>query len=107
MSTTTSHGTVPQPVPFDAASNASTSLLGNKPSQFYRTELWRLGLFAARSLPASGSTRLARYMARVYMALNPSRRKVVSQNLLPALAGDGARAASLSRELFANFGEKI
>jgi KDO2-lipid IV(A) lauroyltransferase len=78
-----------------------------RPSGFYRAELWRLGLFAARHLPSAFSIFIGRGLARAYFGLNRRRRGIVVRNLLPAADGDGARAAALGGELFANFGAKV
>jgi KDO2-lipid IV(A) lauroyltransferase len=43
----------------------------------------------------------------MYWRLNSQRRETVTENLLPALAGDYRRASALSRELFRNFAIKL
>src|SRR5262245_62094446 len=80
---------------------------GAKPSGFYRTDLWKLGLFVARLLPARTAASLGRKLAGLYFVLHRKRRDIVMQNVLPAVGGDAARAEVLTRRLFANFGQKM
>lgn len=96
-----------QRLPFDAGADAKALPRSGKPSQLYRTELWRLGLFAARWLDPRLAAWLARSLVRTYCALNPGRLDIVRQNLVFAAGEDRARAEALVRALFANFGQKI
>lgn len=77
------------------------------PSAFYRAGLWRVGLAAARALPLPVCLGLGRLVGGLYGALQPARRRVVTENLLPLLGGDYALAQRTARRLFRNFGEKL
>ena len=78
-----------------------------KASAFYRSELWRAGLVAARVLPRPVLTRLALRLAALYHATNRTRRDIVIRNLLPAVAFDQSLAEQTSRDLFRQFGLKL
>ena len=78
-----------------------------KASTFYRSELWRAGLVAARVLPTGILSRMAVALARGYYAQNKRRREVVVQNLLPAVEFNRAEAESCTRQLFQQFGLKL
>jgi lauroyl/myristoyl acyltransferase len=78
-----------------------------KPSSFYRSELWRVGLAAARVLPRSFLERAAVALALGYHAGNRLRREIVIDNLLPALQFDRTAAERKSRDLFTQFGLKL
>ena len=78
-----------------------------RPSLLYRGGLWRLGLGAARFLPARLLESLGQNLALAYGAANRSRREVVIRNLLPPLQFDRAVAERKGRELFRNFGLKL
>lgn len=77
------------------------------PSAFYRSELWRLGLLAARVLPASVLRGMAVALTSTYFKVNARRRKVIFSNLLPPLQNDLTAARSCGGELFRNFGIKL
>ncbi|PYI89631.1 MAG: hypothetical protein DME26_00790 [Verrucomicrobia bacterium] len=77
------------------------------PSSLYRAEFWRLGLMLARQLPYAFSSRLAQWLASGYCRMNPARRQVVVDNLLPPMRGNRAEAERLSRELFHQFALKL
>ncbi len=79
----------------------------SQPSALYRAEVWRLGLWLARNLPAKLSVRLSRLLTSAYWHLAPGRRHIVMQNLLPALNGDLAAAQKTARDLFRQFGLKL
>ena len=76
-------------------------------SLLYRTELWRLGLWVARLLPARFSEQLGRGVARIYWLLAWHRREVVIQNLLPPLNGDLREARKTAKRLFGHFAVKL
>jgi lauroyl/myristoyl acyltransferase len=78
-----------------------------KPSSFYRSELWRVGLTAARILPRGLLERIGVALALAYHSGNRARREVVIDNLLPALEFDHAAAERKCRELFGQFGLKL
>jgi lauroyl/myristoyl acyltransferase len=78
-----------------------------KPSFFYRSELWRVGLAAARLLPRVFLERVAVALALGYHTGNRLRREVVIGNLLPALQFDRRTAERKSRDLFRQFGLKL
>lgn len=73
----------------------------NEPSSLYGGLSWRLGLKAAQHVP--GKEFIAAFCADVYRLLNPSRRRVVEENLRPLVTDEKAAA----RKLFANFGRKL
>jgi lauroyl/myristoyl acyltransferase len=76
-------------------------------SLLYRTELWRLGLWVARLLPARFSEQLGRAVAWIYWMLARHRREVVIQNLLPPLNGDLPEARRTAKRLFGHFAVKL
>lgn len=78
-----------------------------KASAFYRSELWRTGLVAARVLPGPLLNRIAVTLAMVYHRAHRTRRDVVFQNLLPVVGFDEALAKRNCRELFQQFGRKL
>ena len=77
------------------------------PPPIYRAELWRLGLFLARTLPHHSIRRLARWGAGIYWICCPARREVVIENLLVPLQGDREAAIRHARELFREFAIKL
>lgn len=78
-----------------------------KPSVFYRSELWRTALFAARVLPRRVLDMMGVALASGYCMTHSRRRAVVERNLLPALNMDEAAARQATRELFRAFGLKL
>jgi lauroyl/myristoyl acyltransferase len=78
-----------------------------KPSGFYRSELWRAALVAARFLPGPILNPLAVSLASAYGGLCRTRRGIVARNLLPPLQMDGGAAERASSELFRQFGLKL
>lgn len=76
-------------------------------SAFYRAELWRAGLIAARLLPRGALESAATTLAAVYCSRNVTRREVVIENLLPPLGFDRPLAEKNCRELFKQFGLKL
>jgi KDO2-lipid IV(A) lauroyltransferase len=79
----------------------------NQPSGLYRADFWRVGVFLSRHLPHFLFGRLATHVAKVYWAACPSRRRIVYENLLPALHGDTKSARITTRELFQQFALKL
>jgi lauroyl/myristoyl acyltransferase len=77
------------------------------PSSLYRSELWRVGLTAARILPRSFLERIAVALALAYQARQPARREIVINNLLPPLQFNREAAERKSRDLFRQFGFKL
>jgi lauroyl/myristoyl acyltransferase len=78
-----------------------------KASVFYRSELWRAGLAAARVLPRPAVARIAIILAGSYHAANKTRRDIVVRNLLPIVDFDRALAEAACRNLFRQFGLKL
>lgn len=78
-----------------------------KPSSFYRSEIWSLGLLLGRILPVSISTWLAQRIAFIYFCIHLRRREVVVQNLLPVFQGDREQAERAARRLFQEFALKV
>lgn len=79
----------------------------HKPSSLYRANLWSGAIVLSRHMPHSLLGHLAGHLAQLYWACCPSRRKVVFENLLPALAGDKKAARITTRELFQQFAMKL
>jgi KDO2-lipid IV(A) lauroyltransferase len=76
-------------------------------SAFYRSELWRAGLAAARVLPGEVLRSIAQSLALAYHRQNRTRRQIVSDNLLPALDFNRAAADAKCKGLFRQFGIKL
>ena len=77
------------------------------PSSLYRAEFWRLGVFMARRMPHFILGRTASNLAKIYWLSCPNRRRVVFENLLPAVHGDRLAARIATRELFQQFAIKL
>jgi predicted RND superfamily exporter protein/lauroyl/myristoyl acyltransferase len=77
------------------------------PSTLYRVEIWRMGLWLVRVLPAGLCRTLARLAGRLYWLLAGHRRRVVVQNLIPALASRKDAAEAKAKELFQQFAVKL
>jgi KDO2-lipid IV(A) lauroyltransferase len=77
------------------------------PSRLYRADLWRVGHGLARRLPYFVACKLARDLAQCYWFCRPRRRQIVTENLLPPLAGDRRAARIVCRELFQQFAMKL
>lgn len=77
------------------------------PSALYRSELWRLGQMLVRVLPRNVLAVCGFTLAGVYWRLAPHRRKVVVENLLPALHGERQAANAKAKALFRHFARKI
>ncbi len=77
------------------------------PSRFYTATTWRAGMLAVRLLPAGAARFAGSFAARMYAELRPNRRRIVADNLLPALQDNRAAANKLARCLFTRFGAKI
>ncbi|MBC8002186.1 MAG: MMPL family transporter, partial [Opitutaceae bacterium] len=92
--------------PHSSGTTAQTPALSG-PSPMYRAEIWRFGLFLARTLPHSAIRGLARLGAGIYWICCPARREVVIQNLLTPLLGDRDAATRHARELFREFAVKL
>jgi lauroyl/myristoyl acyltransferase len=78
-----------------------------QPSSLYRAELWRAGVFVSRHMPHFLLGRLTVHLAQAYWLLAPARRRIVYENILPALNGDQKAARITTRELFAQFALKL
>ena len=79
----------------------------HRPSALYRAECWQIGVKLARRLPHFVLGRLASHLAKVYWLTCPARRRVVIENVLPAVHGDRATASITTRELFQQFALKL
>ncbi len=77
------------------------------PSALYSAEMWKAGLWAARSLSTRSSSHLSRVFGAAYYALARTRPEIVIENLLPALNGNYAEAEKVTKELFQNFTQKL
>jgi len=78
-----------------------------QPSSLYRSEMWSLGLMLARRLPPAFCRWLSCWSATTYCLLQPRRRGVVTENLLPVFGGDRAAAEQAARGLFREFAVKL
>ncbi len=83
------------------------SAAGMKASAFYRSELWRAGLGAARMLPRPVLSRIAICLAATYHASHRTRRDVVTRNVLPAVDFERTTAVKTCRQVFRQFGLKL
>lgn len=77
------------------------------PSSLYRAANWRAAVFMSRRLPHFLFGRLASHVAKLYWLAAPARRRVVFENVLPALHGDRTAARITTRELFQEFALKL
>jgi predicted exporter/lauroyl/myristoyl acyltransferase len=77
------------------------------PSSLYRPEFWRMGLGIVRFIPRRLCIFLAQFFASVYWIVGRRRRRIVIQNLLPALENNREAAEKKARELFQNFAVKV
>lgn len=88
-----------------ASSAANDSL--SRPSSLYRAECWQIGVKLARRLPHFLLGHLASNAAKLYWLSCPERRRVVFENVLPAVHGDVQTARITTRELFQQFALKL
>jgi len=77
------------------------------PSSLYRADLWQLGVRLARHVPHRLLTHLAGQVAKAYGLVCRDRRRMVLENVLPALRGDRQAARITTRELFQQFAIKL
>ena len=77
------------------------------PSTFYRSELWRLGQILVRFLPKPVMTQLGLAVAWLYSRVARHRRRIVIENLLPALQGEEKEAHAKADALFRHFAYKL
>ena len=100
---------LPQIVPATAgqAQPAKVRSLVTGPSSLYRAGLWRVGITVARRMPHFLLCRLAGHLAKLYWLSCPARRRVVFENVLPAVHGDRRAARITTRELFYQFAVKL
>lgn len=81
--------------------------LPDRPSRWYRAEIWRLGLVVIRCLPRPVAHGLGRFFAWLFWHLDLARREVAIQNLSPVLRGDEEAAQQTARRLYRNFSRKL
>lgn len=79
----------------------------SSPSSFYRSDFWRLGLALVRLLPVKAIALFAQVFATLYWSLARHRRRVVIQNLSPALSQNKVKAERAARALFHQFARKV
>ncbi len=79
----------------------------DRPSTLYGRWAWQAGLLAVRVLPSGLVTLVGGLVARVYWGLQPARRGVVVENLLPLCGDDPARANAAAFRLVKNFARKV
>jgi len=85
---------------------SDTKAHGAQPA-FYRGGMWRLGLVAAKIIPAVILKKFAAGLADVYWILQRRRCEVVVQNFLPVFAGDRSAAQKAARAAHRNFAAKL
>jgi lauroyl/myristoyl acyltransferase len=76
-------------------------------SKFYRAELWQLALATTRRIPRPALHALASLSMSLYWFLAPSRRHVVTQNLLPLFPQQPHTAKLKAKQLYQQFGRKL
>ena len=79
----------------------------SQPSVFYRVWLWKTGLVCVRVLPDFILRFICLIVAEIYYQVQPQRRKVVVQNLLPVVGHDQRLAKKKAHELFHRFALKL
>ena len=94
-----------EPLPSTTPTMANREITG--PSSLYSAGLWRLGVFISRHMPHFLLGRLTVHLAQAYWLCSPARRRIVYENVLPALNGDQKAARVTTRELFAQFALKL
>ncbi len=77
------------------------------PSSLYRAEFWRMGLGLVRFVPRRLCIFAGRVLANIYWLLAPLRRRLVIENLLPALNNDLSAATAKAKELIHGFAVKV
>lgn len=77
------------------------------PSKLYRAVWWRRGLWLGRHLPRPFLRALAATGACLYALTQPARRRIVAENLLPAVGDDPGAARRCTWRLYRNFGRKL
>lgn len=80
--------------------------LPQRPSRFYGSAVWRLGLALARTMPTASLKWNASALATFYARVFSDRRETVIQNLLP-LCKNRAEAEVVSARLFRQFARKL
>lgn len=78
----------------------------HSPSSTYRPGVWNLGRFFARHVPISFMRLCGWFIMNAYWAVCARRRRIVIENLLPALDGNREKAIRVSRNLCVQFGRK-
>lgn len=97
----------PSPPRESAGAPDSQASLVDRPSSLYRSELWRLGRWAATKMPRSAADQVCRFFGAAYWQFNRRRRQVILSNLLPAVANDRVQAARCGRLLCQQFAVKV
>lgn len=97
--------TLPLGAPRETATIPGAPPLG--PSTLYRAGLWQMAVRLARHVPHRLLGQLASQTARLYWAGCGHRRRIVFDNLLPALRGDRPAARIATRQLFQEFAIKL
>jgi len=77
------------------------------PSALYSAAWWRLALTLSRCLPGGLLRSACRLAGAIYCAVEPGRRAIVVENLLPVLANDRQPAARAARSLYRHFAVKL
>ena len=77
------------------------------PSVFYRVWLWQTGLICVRFLPDFVLQSICVSVAEIYYRVQPQRREMVVQNLLPVVGHDRRLARRKAHELFRQFAVKL
>src|SRR5437762_10804800 len=107
--------TTPEAIPLSSAvadmrstrTNHKAALGISGPSSLYRAGFWRIGTAVARRMPHFLLCRLAGHLAKVYWLSCPGRRRVVFENVPPAVHRDRRAGGIATRELFQRFAIKL
>jgi lauroyl/myristoyl acyltransferase len=96
-----------QPTETSAGPSAVRQPPIHRPSVFYTAGIWRAGQRIVLLLPHRLSNAIGELISGIYFALQPRRRSIVVENLLPVLGGDLVAARVAARRLFGQFGAKV
>jgi lauroyl/myristoyl acyltransferase len=101
------HDPIAPAVPRGKSQGESERIVVEGPSSLYRANLWKCATAVARRTPHYLLCRLSAHLAKLYWLSCPNRRRIVFENLLPAVHGDVRAARITTRELFQQFAIKL
>jgi lauroyl/myristoyl acyltransferase len=81
--------------------------MANKTSSLYQAGFWQWGMSVVRHAPESAVNVACIGIGSLYFSLNAQRRRIVIENLLPALNGNKALARKTALRLFQQFAVKL